>query len=134
MRLTSKSAPAILAEKNEDKVNQDESLTDLQTLIKYSFLLNFLHESLMNLIKVHCWDNMTLIGQSAYNFYLILESLHTFSRLCGTSCECAEQSRRRKSKTFECGQYNCHCVSINTFCEYREVTFKLPGTFRGIKK
>ena len=29
---------AILAEKNEDKVyvNQDESLTDLQTLIKYS--------------------------------------------------------------------------------------------------
>ena len=42
----------ILAEKNEDKVdvNQDESLTDLQTLIKYSFLLNFLHESLMN------WD------------------------------------------------------------------------------
>ena len=43
---------AILAEKNEDKVyvNQDESLTDLQTLIKYSFLLNFLHESLMNLI------------------------------------------------------------------------------------
>ena len=32
---------AILAEKNEDKVyvNQDESLTDLQTLIKYSFLL-----------------------------------------------------------------------------------------------
>ena len=42
----------ILAEKNEDKVdvNQEESLTDLQTLIKYSFLLNFLHESLMNLI------------------------------------------------------------------------------------
>ena len=42
----------ILAEKNEDKVyvNQDESLTDLQTLIKYSFLLNFLHKSLMNLI------------------------------------------------------------------------------------
>ena len=39
----------ILAEKNEDKVyvNQDESLTDLQTLNKYSFLLNFLHESLM---------------------------------------------------------------------------------------
>ena len=45
---------AILAEKNEDKVyvNQDESLTDLQTLIKYSFRLNFLHESLMNLINV----------------------------------------------------------------------------------
>ena len=43
----------MLAEKNEDKVyvNQDESLTDLQTLIKYSFRLNFLHESLMNLIK-----------------------------------------------------------------------------------
>ena len=40
---------AILAEKNEDKVyvNQDESLTDLQTLIKYLFVLNFLHESLM---------------------------------------------------------------------------------------
>ena len=39
----------MLAEKNEDKVyvNQDESLTDLQTLIKYSFRLNFLHESLM---------------------------------------------------------------------------------------
>ena len=31
-------------------VNQDESLTDLQTLIKYSFLLNFGHESLMILI------------------------------------------------------------------------------------
>ena len=45
---------AILAEKNEDKfdVNQDESLTDLQTRIKYSFLLNFLHESLMNLIMI----------------------------------------------------------------------------------
>ena len=53
MRLTSKSAPAILAEKNEDKVNQDESLTDLQTLTKYSFLLNFLHESFMNLIKIY---------------------------------------------------------------------------------
>ena len=46
---------AILAEKNEDKVdvNQDESLTDLQTLIKYSFVLNFLHESLMNLINIY---------------------------------------------------------------------------------
>ena len=46
---------AILAEKNEDKVNvnEDESLADLQTLIKYSFLLNFLHESLMNLIMFH---------------------------------------------------------------------------------
>ena len=46
---------AILAEKNEDKVdvNHDESLTDLQTLIKYSFLLNFLHESLMNLISIY---------------------------------------------------------------------------------
>ena len=44
-----------MAEKNEDKVyvNQDESLTDLQTLIKYSFLLNFLHESLMNLIIIY---------------------------------------------------------------------------------
>ena len=40
---------AILAEKNEDKVdvNQDESLTDLQILIKYSYLLNFLHELVM---------------------------------------------------------------------------------------
>ena len=30
------------AEKNEDNVyvNQDESLTDLQTLIKYSFIFN----------------------------------------------------------------------------------------------
>ena len=38
----------VLAENVERKVevNQDESLTDLQTLIKYSFLLNFLHESL----------------------------------------------------------------------------------------
>ena len=46
---------AILAEKNEDNVyvNQDESLTDLQTLIKYSFLLNFLHESLVNLININ---------------------------------------------------------------------------------
>ena len=46
---------AILAEKNEDKVDvkQDESLTDLQTLIKYSFLLNFLHESLINLIMIN---------------------------------------------------------------------------------
>ena len=42
---------AVLAEEVEQKVdiNQDESLTDLQILIKYSFLLNFLHESLMNL-------------------------------------------------------------------------------------
>ena len=41
-------------EKGEDKVylNEDESLTNLQILIKYSFLLNFLHESLMNLINV----------------------------------------------------------------------------------
>ena len=40
---------SILTEKNEDKayVNQDESLTDLQMLIKYSFLLNFLHELAM---------------------------------------------------------------------------------------
>ena len=46
---------AILAEKNEDKVdvNHDESLTDLQTLIKYSFLLNFLHESVMNLTSIY---------------------------------------------------------------------------------
>ena len=45
---------SFLGEKNEDKVyvNQDESLTDLQTLIKYSFRLNFLHESLMNLISL----------------------------------------------------------------------------------
>ena len=33
--------------KDKYYVNQDESLTDLQTLIKYSFLLNFLHKSLM---------------------------------------------------------------------------------------
>ena len=33
--------------RNKVYVNQDESLTDLQILIKYSFLLNFLHESLM---------------------------------------------------------------------------------------
>ena len=32
-------------------VNQDESLTNLQTLIKHSFLLNVFHESLMNLIS-----------------------------------------------------------------------------------
>ena len=40
---------AIVAEKNEDKVdvNQDESLTDLQILIKYKFILNFLHELVM---------------------------------------------------------------------------------------
>ena len=40
---------AILAEINEDKiyVNQDDSLTDLQTLIKYTFLMNVLQESLM---------------------------------------------------------------------------------------
>ena len=40
---------AILAEKNEIKVdiNQDESLTDLQILIKNSILLNFLHELVM---------------------------------------------------------------------------------------
>ena len=35
---------AILDQKKEDKVyvNLDKSLTDLQTLIKYSFVLNFL--------------------------------------------------------------------------------------------
>ena len=47
---------AVLAEKVERKVidvNKDESLTDLQTLIKYSFRLNFLHESLMNLISIY---------------------------------------------------------------------------------
>ena len=46
---------SFLGEKNEDKVyvNQDESLTDLQTLIKYLFLLNFLHESLMILIGTY---------------------------------------------------------------------------------
>ena len=34
---------AVLGAKNEDKiyVNQDETLTDLQIFIKYSFLLNF---------------------------------------------------------------------------------------------
>ena len=58
---------AILAEKNEDKVdvNQDESLTDLQTLIKYSFLLNFLHESLIKLtselLKVHVYQHVIVI-------------------------------------------------------------------------
>ena len=48
----------ILAEKNEDNiyVNQDESFADLQTLIKYSFMSNFLHKSSMNLIiKVRPW-------------------------------------------------------------------------------
>ena len=37
---------AVLAKKVEPKVdvNQDESLTDSRTLIKYSFILNFLHE------------------------------------------------------------------------------------------
>ena len=44
----------MLAEKNEDKVfvNQDKSLTDLQTLIKYSFLLNFLHELVMSYLSL----------------------------------------------------------------------------------
>ena len=38
---------AVLVEKIERKVcvNEDESLTDLQILIKYEFLLDFLHES-----------------------------------------------------------------------------------------
>lgn len=36
-------------ENESSYVNQDESLTYLQTKIKYSFLLNFLHDSLMNL-------------------------------------------------------------------------------------
>ena len=43
--------------KDKVYVNQDESFTDLQTLIKYSLLLNFLHESLMHLIikyKIPC--------------------------------------------------------------------------------
>ena len=42
------------SQENEGKVyvNQDESLTDLQILIKYSFRLNFLHECLMNLIII----------------------------------------------------------------------------------
>ena len=43
----------VLAEKVEQKVdvNHDESLTDLQTLIK-GFILNFLHEYLMNLTSI----------------------------------------------------------------------------------
>ena len=32
-------------------VNQDESLTDLQILMKYSFLLNFLHELVMSYLS-----------------------------------------------------------------------------------
>ena len=40
----------ILAKNNEDKVyvNQGEAFTDLQILIKYKFLLNFLHELVYN--------------------------------------------------------------------------------------
>jgi hypothetical protein len=40
-------------------VNQDKSLSDLQTLIKHSFLLNFPRELLMNfLIKVPIINNI----------------------------------------------------------------------------
>jgi hypothetical protein len=37
--------------KAEVYVNQDKSLSDLQTLIKHSFLLNVLHELLMSILK-----------------------------------------------------------------------------------
>ena len=41
--------------KCEVYVNQDKSLSDLQTLIKHSFLLNFPHELLMSfLVLVKC--------------------------------------------------------------------------------
>ena len=38
--------------RNKVYVNQDESLTDLQILIKYSFLLNFLHELVMSSLMI----------------------------------------------------------------------------------
>ena len=38
--------------KAEVYVNQDKSLSDLQTLIKHSFLLYFPHELLMNFLNI----------------------------------------------------------------------------------
>jgi hypothetical protein len=38
-------------------MNQDKSLSDLQTLIRHSFLLNFLHELLMSILSVNTRNN-----------------------------------------------------------------------------
>ena len=52
----------VKAEKIKAKVyvNQDKSLSDLQTLIKHSFLLYFPRELLMNFLRVHkmCCKNL----------------------------------------------------------------------------
>ena len=76
---------AILAEKNEDKVyvNQDDCFTDLQILIKYSFLLNFLHESLMNLIRQFKKIHISLKVMSS-PFYACAKQMFTslFSNKC----------------------------------------------------
>ena len=45
--------------KAEVCVNQDKCLSDLQTLIKHSFLLNFLNELLMNILNIFtCLANL----------------------------------------------------------------------------
>jgi hypothetical protein len=48
--------------KAEVYVNQDKSLSDLQTLIKPSFLLYFPHESLMSFIIILTWPDPTLLS------------------------------------------------------------------------
>jgi hypothetical protein len=42
--------------KAEVYVNQDKSLSDLQTLIKHSFLLYFPRELLMNFLNIYIWS------------------------------------------------------------------------------
>ena len=71
---------SFLGEKNEDKVyvNQDESLTDLQTLIKYSFLLNFLHESLMNLINNFTTCSCMREAALCFVYFMILKCCRHF--------------------------------------------------------
>jgi hypothetical protein len=50
--------------KAEVYVNQDKSLSDLQRLIKHSFLLNFLHELLMSILRSVGDPPMTIMKQS----------------------------------------------------------------------
>jgi hypothetical protein len=49
--------------KAEVYVNQDKSLSDLQRLIKHSFLLNFLHELLMSILRSVGDPPMTIMKQ-----------------------------------------------------------------------
>jgi hypothetical protein len=64
----------ILAEKitAEVYVNRDKSLSDLQTLIKHSFLFYFLHELLMSFLN----NERNLAFESRYTAYITRKYMH----------------------------------------------------------